>query len=288
MERIVIKKILKDHEADALAGKFLTDITGYRIIKDTCDVYDNYGNPLVMFRKDIVDKVLLKQAWENYSESITLTDGRGVAAGEMFNRVRNDGSTSNIKISNKVLSGNVGYMDAGSMIHYCRQTQFAASNANKFKNGFPFIEHIDQLYKQVCPTYYASQKAIADATNRNYVIGDTCFTTVTVNKNFQTAIHKDSGDYPKGYGNIIVYDDGGYDGAFTCMPQYGIAVDVRAGDIMFCDVHQWHCNSPFIPLRPDYLRGTFVIYYREYMKLCKQPTEELQQLKIDKGGYNTI
>ena len=35
----------------------------------------------------------------------------------------------------------------------------------------------------------------------------------------------------------------------------------------------------------DIFRISFVLYYRENMYKCKQPSEQLKDIKIDKGGY---
>ena len=46
------------------------------------------------------------------------------------------------------------------------------------------------------------------------------------------------------------------------MPQYGIGVDVREGDILFMDVHQYHGNLPF-KLSPGTIRMSIVCYLRK-------------------------
>ena len=35
-----------------------------------------------------------------------------------------------------------------------------------------------------------------------------------------------------------------YQGGYIGFPKYGIAVDVRQGDFLAMDVHQYHCNTP--------------------------------------------
>ena len=179
-------------------------------------------------------------------------------------------------------------MDSGAMVKYCRKTAFARSYFDKFKQGVPFVEFIDQKYKELCPTHYAKQKAIAEGTNRNYVIGQTSFTTVTVNKNFRTACHQDAGDFADGFGNLIVYREGSYDGGYFVMPEYGVAIDLHNTDLLFADVHKWHANTEFTNCSDDWLRISFVMYYRENMVKCKSPSEELNKIKIEKTGYLTL
>jgi hypothetical protein len=274
--------------AEDLKGKFLDETAFDMLITSDCDGYDMHGNMLFRYRKNAIPFELLKSGYEAFKDSIVLTDGRGIASGSSHKRIRKDGSISNITIGNKVFSGNVGYMDAGAMVHYCRKTAFAKDYFEKFKQGIPFVEFIDKKYEELCPEHYKKQLAIATGTNRNYRIGETSFTTVTVNRNFQTAVHKDAGDFPEGFGNLIVYREGDFKGSYFCMPEYRVAIDMQNCDILFADVHRWHGNTPFKECVGDYKRIAFVMYYREYMYKCKQPKEELQKIKQDETGFLTL
>jgi hypothetical protein len=221
----------------------------------------------------------------SFKDSIEVTESRGYASGSSHKRIRKDGSVSNITVGNKVESGSVGYMDSSAMVKYCRKTAFAKNYFDKFKQGIPVVQFVDNKYKELCPAHYAKQKAIADGTNKNYIIDDTSFTTVTVNKNFRTAVHQDAGDYPDGFGNLIAYREGDWTGGYFCLPQYKVAIDLQNTDMLFVDVHQWHGNTDFINTDENFLRISFVLYYREYMYKCKQPAEELLNMKMDKTGY---
>lgn len=274
--------------AEHLKGKFLDENSFDTLITTDCDGYDTHGNLLFRYRKNAIPFELLKSGYEAFKGSIALTDGRGIASGSSHKRIRKDGSVSNITIGNKVYSGNVGYMDAGAMVHYCRKTAFARDYFEKFKQGIPFVEFIDGKYKELCPEHYQKQLAIAAGTNTNYRIGKTSFTTVTVNRNFQTAVHKDAGDFPEGFGNLIVYREGDYKGSYFCLPEYRVAIDMQNCDILFADVHRWHGNTPFTLCSEDYKRIAFVMYYREYMYKCKQPIEELQKIKQKETGFLTL
>lgn len=287
MENLIIKNTMPKG-ADHLKGKFLTDNDYDVLINYDCDAYNNHGELLFRYRKNVISPDILKLGYESFKDSIQLTDGRGIASGSSHKRVRKDGSVSNITVGNKVESGNVGYMDANAMVHYCRKTAFARDYFDKFTAGIPFVEAVDKLYEHLCPVHYRKQKAIADGTNRNYRIADTSFTTVTVNRNFQTAVHKDSGDYPDGFGNLCVYREGSYSGGYFCLPEYRVAIDMQNGDILFADVHKYHGNTPFRDCSNDYLRISFVMYYREYMYKCRQPADELQRVKMEKTGFLTL
>lgn len=286
MKRITLKRIYTDAEAEKkFHKKFLTDADYNQVITEDCDGYNSQGHLLFKFRKGVIPYDVLKLGYESFKDSIERTEGRGAASGSSHKRVLKDGTISKITVGNYVESGNVGYMDAAAMVPYCRKTAFAKQYFEKFQEGIPFVQQIDKLYEQLCPMHYAKQIAIARATNRNYVIDDTSFTTVTVNKNFTTAVHKDSGDFMQGFGNLCVYRQGYYEGSYFCLPEYAVAIDMQNCDMLFVDVHRWHGNTPFKNQSEDYLRISFVMYYRENMITCKSPSEELARIKKDKGGF---
>lgn len=285
IQKIIAKKYLTDKQGDELKTKFLDNSSFDVLITTDCDGYDTAGNLLFRFRKNIIPIDILNIGYNAFKDSINLTDGRGTAAGGNHKRIRKDGTTSNISIANKVYSGNVGFMDSGAMVKYCRKTAFAREHFDKFNAGVPFVECISNLYAELCPTHYESQRKISNGTDINYMIGNSVFTTVTVNRNFQTAVHKDAGDYSKGFGNLCVYRQGYYEGAYFVLPEYRIAIDLHSTDMLFADVHRWHGNTAFENMSEDYNRTAFVLYYREYMLNCKSPKEELFNIKMNQTGY---
>ncbi len=288
MKTYKLKRVIPVEEADALKTTYLNENDFTVLVDHDADGYDLNGNLLFRYRKNAIPTDILKLGVDSFKDSIELTESRGAASGSSHKRIRKDGSVSNITVGNKVESGNVGYMDSSAMVKYCRKTAFARKYFDKFTAGIPFVQYIDKKYEELCPEHYAKQKAIAVGTNQNYVIGGTAFTTVTVNKNFRTAVHQDAGDYRDGFGNLIVYREGHYDGGFFCLPEYGVAIDMQNNDLLFADVHKWHGNTEMTNKSEDWLRISFVLYYREYMYKCSQPSEELERVKQEKTGYLTL
>lgn len=289
METYKLNRVLSIEQAAKLKTKYLNQSHYNTLVQADSDGYDAHtGELLFRFRKNAMPMDVLKTGYESFKNSIELTESRGAASGSSHKRIRKDGSVSNITVGNKVESGSVGYMDKSAMIHYCRKTAFAKKYFEEFKAGIPFVQYVDKLYKELCPEHYARQKAIALGTNRNYIIGDTTFTTVTVNKNFRTAVHQDSGDFREGFGNLIVYREGNWGGGYFVLPEYGVAIDLQNTDVLFADVHKWHGNTEFTNTDPDWLRISFVLYYREYMYQCKSPKEELETIKQQRTGFLTL
>jgi hypothetical protein len=164
---------------------------------------------------------------------------------------------------------------------------------NQYKAGTPYIEAIDDLFKKLVPDRYAIQHKRAKS-NPAFQIEDTSFSSVTINRNFRTGLHMDAGDLKEGFGNLSVIERGKYKGGYTLFPRYKVGINLRTGDFVAMDVHEWHCNTEMreesedkkfnssIPeiYRNDketgtqgieklYSRLSFVCYLREKLADCK-------------------
>ena len=290
-KKIVVKKFFSDEEMQKKEGKFIDD-SGVKIYKESVDIYNNEGKILVRFRKNVLTK----------KECETLLESKGAASktirpnasgsikGKKKYTVRKSKKSNKIVISlsrqkgkKKDSSGIMGFYDSISYFgavsnrelnkknknKRCRLTAFTMKNVNKFENCLPIFKKVSRMYKKLVPDKYKIQKEAISKISPEFVIKDTVFTTVTVNKNFRTALHKDSGDLKESMGNILVVSDKDeYNGAYTMFPQYNFGIDVRNSDIAFMDVHEWHCNSKFEnPSKAN--RVSFVLYLREkMMKSC--------------------
>jgi len=290
------------------AGTFVEPSEIDHIIDYDCDAYDADGNPLFFFRKNVLDPKVCKSAYEVLRHAALQTNNRGDAAGifdpskdPMFNgtkavsvgsgkqyaRVKKDGTLSKTAVAKSVMSGLVGYFDRSPRMPYCRQTAWTEQNFGKFRTAMPFIQAISDEFKKACPERWQAQHGVWEKTNPDFRIPDTVFTTVTVNKNFRTAIHCDAGDFKGGLGNIAVLQAGEFSGGYTCLPRYGVGFDVRNTDVCFFNVHEWHGNVPFVAKKP-FERISVVCYYRENMGVCKSAQEELEIIKTrtDLKGLN--
>ena len=141
-------------------------------------------------------------------------------------------------------------------------------------------------------------------------IPDTSFSTVTINRNFRTALHRDAGDFREGFGNLTVIEQGAYHGGYTVFPQFGLGLNLRSGDFVAMDVHQWHSNTPIyetdedkqhnetiesdfkdnpevgtVGLYQKYTRISFVCYLREKIATCP---DYIDPRYLTKSGHNKI
>lgn len=301
MKTYNLKPFYTDEEIKAREGQFMTADDYDIVISEDCDAYDDKGQPLFFFRKNKIPTDLCKKAYKALRHAATPTNNRGAAGGlisdetmSAFNKggekgklgvraIRSDGVLSNTRRANTVNSGIVGYFDRTARFPYCRQTAWYEKNFKVFADAYPYIHYIDKLFKEAVPERYVRQKEMAEKTNKDFIIGDTSFTTVTVNKNFRTALHVDANDYEDGLGNLAVLEAGKYEGGYTVMPKYRVAFDVRSADVCFFNVHEYHANTE-IKAKLAYERISVVCYYRKNMHKCLDAQGELDRAKNRKTG----
>ena len=289
INKLIVKKILTDQQLEKIKG---TQYEKYdKLIDLDTDIYTEEGKLLLKFRKKCIPIKLCKIAYNNYIlAGKQKTSNRGNAGGIMKTKKKRifDPKSKNIweKTENSVLSGIMGYMDSLNWRNICRETAFTKNYFEKYNNGLKFIQYVSDLYKKLTPELYKIQLKQALLTPK-FCIDKTCFSTVTVNYNLRTSIHKDSGDFKDGIGNLTVVEKGNYKGGYTLFPQYNIAIDVREGDFLLMDVHEWHCNSPIILETGDSVRLSFVAYLRKNMYKCPL-VEKLLKGQMGKTTHEKI
>jgi hypothetical protein len=264
---VTIYYVKKDHDHLKMLNKKLKRSDIATIIDHDADVYNENGDLLLRFRKNKIKAGNTELFYDNVIKfAVTPTNNRGSASGS---------KTKNIYANAQIMTNIIGYFDTLSprqkfMFNkkgiplpkiQVRETRFLQDYPDKFKQLVPLIKDIDALYEQYVPENYGKQKKKANQTP--FHIANTAFTTITTNVNFQTTVHTDKGDDAEGFGNLCVIEKGSYSGGETCLPQYGIGVDVRTGDILFMDVHQPHGNLPIVLDTKDSQRLSIVCYLRK-------------------------
>ena len=328
MKELIVEKILTDEEVKKLKGTWIeeSDLTHPIITTDT-DVYYNHNGEkrlLLRFRKKKISDELIKLGWESYRTLAKPSRGRGASAGPInassvyWNKkeligtdkwstsyILKSGAKSKMRVNNQVSSMPIGFFESSKTFYElpCRLTHFTRTNYDKYIEGLPFIKRIDECFKELVPDRYDKQLKRSNI-KPLFKIKDTCFSTITINRNFRTALHKDAGDYDEGFGNLTVLERGNYHGGYTCFPQYGIGVDVRNGDFLAMDVHQYHANTEIYETDDDkshnelledifkdnikigtvgtdknYTRLTFVCYLRTKLIKCDKIDTDLLNRK---------
>jgi hypothetical protein len=253
IDTIIVASDFTDDEMKQRAGTFLGNNDVRTILKTNADVYTNTGKLLLRFRKNVLPMNHIDAAYDAIKKFANKAiASRGIASGSpkskrmygVSREVRSNviGFFDNPLIRERHMFKVLGIKTTPYKVHV---SAFTRRYPEKWAATLPLIRDINTQYKLLMPVHYKKQFACAKQTA--YRIDGTAFSTVTTNVNFQTALHKDSGDFDGGFGNLVVIErDTPYKGAYTCIPQYGIGVDVRMGDFLGMDVHQWHGNTPMI------------------------------------------
>lgn len=165
-----------------------------------------------------------------------------------------------------VYSGVAGWYDRYPRIPYGRATSYTRDNPEKFAKSFPFLQKLDQGYRELMPWRWGNQKEATNKLDSRFIVPGTVFTTITVNKSFRTAAHRDAGDFQDGISNLLTLGDGEYTGGYLIFPEYRIAVDVRPGDLLLVNNHEIIHGNTEIKLNHEKAeRISLVCYFREKM-----------------------
>lgn len=309
MKIIRLKTQMSPEEMKNVKGQMLIENSYDRLIEDDTTVYKPDGSLLLVFRKGIIPNNLCKAAYSVLRKINQAPTNRGIASlGQTIpSAVMRDGkSRSKTKHINYHLlkmfdltgssSAVIGYMDRYTRFPYCRKCAFNLDHPEDFAKCLPFIQAVSQAFQENVPDRYKAQLAMVKKTHPDFVIPGTVFTTVTVNKNWRTSVHKDAGDLPDGFGIISVLCAGQFSGGELVLPEYRVAFRAKSTDVVFYDVHSWHGNLPIIGFKKQYERVSCVFYYRQNMYRCGSALAELERAKNrkpgdplwDDGGYKVV
>lgn len=198
------------------------------------------GKPLLVYlpgaAKDVGD-----QTYAEFTKIRMVTDNRGYASGGERAITRGSGTRSRTV---PVMSSILGSFEAVGPMQYCRLTAFTAQKVQEWEHLLPYFDRIARLFEEHVPERYAAQMVAVQNTEPDWVIRGTPFTTITVNNTYPTGLHTDKGDLDEGLSTLGVIRRGHYEGGWLSFPQYGVCADMKDGDVILMDAHEWHGNTP--------------------------------------------
>lgn len=266
---------LDDKYLKTLRNRFLDERHFTTLISgEDADILKPDGSPLLVFRHNVLPANVCEKAFPALKRAATMTDNRP-SGGARFQKVKVNGKRSNTFRTPEVMSGIIGYYDRYPRINYCRTTTYTRDNVEGWASVLPFIYAVNDVFRRELPGRYAAQLAAVEQTSPDFVITDTAFTTMTVNRNWRTPAHKDKGDLKEGFGVMSVLSAGKYSGGYLVFPKYSVAVDMRTADVLLADVHEFHGNTPIVGVEGEYDRVSTVMYFRKNMVHCGTAEEEL-------------
>jgi len=180
---------------------------------------------------------------------------------------------SDTTYANAVNSGIAGFFDRYPRIPYGRATSYTEKNRELYEKCYPFMRKLSNEFKRLLPNRYAVQEDYANKIDPRFRVAgkDTPFTTITVNKNFRTAAHRDAGDLHEGFSNLtVVAKDKEWRGGYLVLPEFRVAVNIRPGDLLLINNHTGiHGNTELFPPEgkpiEEMERISLVCYFREKM-----------------------
>jgi len=164
-----------------------------------------------------------------------------------------------------VFSGIAGWFDRYPRIPYARATAYTEQQPDKFALSFPFLQSLNRGFKELLPWRWENQRKAANKIDKAFLVPGTVFSTITVNKTFRTAAHRDAGDFSNGLSNLLVLsNNGNYSGGYLILPEVRIAINVRPGDLLLVNNHEYiHGNTPIVLNDESAERVSLVCYLRE-------------------------
>ncbi len=261
-----VRTRIPDDELEAKKGKIVTEADYNLLVTGPTKLRRPEGDVLAVY----LPGVLLAELTEAYPILHTIrgtTDNRGLASGTPRQQRGEQKRTR----TRSITSATIGAVDPGPSSHSggrlpaCRLTAWTGRHLPEWLQLAPVFEAIAHHFSQQVPNRYAVQQEMAAATSPEWVIPGTPFTTVTVNNTYSTGVHQDAGDLEAGFSTLAVVRRGAYTGGQLVLPRYRVAFDLRDGDLLLFDAHEWHGNTG---MRCPHVEG-------DLAKLCPEGCERV-------------
>lgn len=286
---------ISDADLDAKVGRIVTDTDFNAVLTGPARLRGPDGKLLAVYLPGVLADAM-DTAWDTLSSIRIVTDNRGAASGTPREQ-RGDQKRTRTR---RIMSATVGAVDpgpsvtrAGGRLPVCRLTAWTGKHLPEWTALEPLFQQIAGHYAEQVPERYAAQLAVAEATHPDWVIPGTPFTTVTVNNTYSTGVHQDAGDLPEGFSTLAVARRGNYSGGLLVLARYRVAIDLRHGDLLLFDAHEWHGNTAMVcphpgshvdatgqlwrPCPEGCERVSLVTYYRTKVQGCASAAEEAER-----------
>lgn len=266
-------------------GRKATDEDYDRLVDEDAEIVREDGSLLCILKKKSLSREASAKAWTVLSKMNPVSRNRGLASGEDREAyIRKDGAVSNTHIAEPVNSGIIGFFERTPRFPYCRACAWNLHDPAGWEDLNPLIREVDALFKANAPARYELQARVAKKSHPDFLIPGTHFSTLTVNKNFRTAYHRDAGNLEGGTSCMTVFRQGRWTGANLVFPVYRVAVKLDSFDTIIFDPYEIHGNTPLIQLTPNAVRCSVVYYFRDKIQHCRSAAEELEIVKNRRQG----
>ena len=183
--------------------------------------------------------------------------------------------------SNICRSGVAGYFDAVAGFP-CRMVGWSKNNLTKTETLGELAVDIQNNHEKYEKESFDYHKKEAEK-SPEFLFNNSIYSTMTLNYDFRTACHKDYGDLEGGLSTLTIFEDeeNNYEGSYLGLPEYKIAFDLRDGDTLIFNAHEFHANTemkvltdklPIDDLTNNNFGGrmSVVCYLRNRLSICDQ------------------
>jgi len=291
MKVLTFKPLQTDKQLDSQLGDFLDEqsydlLISNKNFTEPVELKDAITNKtFAVWVPSSLPKQFCLDAYKSLREAATSTTNRGIASGKSEMRIRKDGSVSKTRIGNAVDSSIIGYFDRYPRMNYCRACAWNYAHPSEWKKAIPMIEEISRLFKTYAFEKYNYQATVAAKVKKDWLIGDSVFSTVTINKNFRTALHRDGLNLEDSFSAFNVLRAGNFMGGNLVFPRYRIAVSSDNQDLLFFMPQEPHGNTEMKSINGKAFERISLVYYlRDKMRECGTVEEELERGRRYHGG----
>jgi hypothetical protein len=275
---IRVRSRTPESELKKKVGKIITEKDYNVLLTGPTRVTLPNGKPLIIYLPNALKGADVDKAYEILHKVRQISYTRKLASGTPTYKKNKTSYTK------PIMSSLIGNVDNLARTPYCRTTAWTGHHTESFKECYPVFNKIADLFKQYVPDRYENQMARAKATPPEWMVGSTPYTTMTVNNTYPTGVHKDAGDLDTGFSCLAVWRRGEYSGGHLTFPEYRISVDMKDGDLILMDAHEWHGNTELTLHSEDAERVSLVLYYRTKMMACGTLEEEAEKERKAKRG----
>lgn len=282
MRELILKPCMGELDAkDRFVGAKMTPDTYDQVLEGPIKLLDPHGNIIAI----IVDNEVrgAKAFYDAGNQYIYPSKARQVASvGETSWVKKLDGTTSKttqLPPHLAPLTSIGGYLDRQSRVPYAHATMLCRDHPDKWRQMQPYINSVDEIFQKYAPEKYAIQKAVANEIPKDWVIGNTAFTTITMNKNFSLQGHVDANDLHEGLGIMSCLFLGEFKGGELVIPRFRVALRLKHKQCVLFDVHQVHGVTPISGSWGRFNRFTVVFYLRENLLRCGDAAYEIARGK---------
>src|SRR5690625_3178231 len=224
-------------------GKIIGDEDYNAVITGQAKVLKPNGKPLFVYLPGVLTREIDEGGVYEIAHSLKnmKTDNRGDASGTP--RIKGKGTQTRAR---SIASSIIGAMEGTGRHKYCRLTAWTGKNLPQWQEMQPFLKSVAGHLEEHVPDRYAAQQEEVDKSHPEWVVPGTPFTTVSINNSYPTGVHTDKGDLEKGFSTIACIRKGNYTGGRLCFPEWRVALDLKHGDLICMDAHDWHGNTMLV------------------------------------------